>query len=173
MLIPYNVDRPARKIPWVTYTLIGINVFAFLITILIANVNLPSNRILAKGDQIELFQDFLTPDSYDANLVAAIRVVFPDVLPLSSAETAALNNVDEIPMITPQQQQEQEQVRTQFTTAQARQLIWALSMKLASENMAKPNGYDRFWRIQHMNDTVVWEPDYSMLSWMAYHPDEP
>ena len=173
MLIPYNVDRPARRLPWMTYTLIGINVFVFLITILIANVNLPSNRLLAKSDQIQLFQKSLTPDSDEAQVVAAIRAVYPDILPLSPAETAALNDQDEAPAVTPEQQQMQDEVRTEFSHDKAKELIWGLSMKLASEQMAEPGGYGRTWRIQHMNDTVVWEPDYSTLSWMAYHPDEP
>lgn len=173
MLIPYNVDRPARRLPWVTYTLIGINVFVFLITILIANVNLPSNRILAKSDQIQLFQKSLDPGSDEAKIVAAIRAVYPDILPLSPEETAVLNNAEEAPVVTQEQQGMQQQMRAELSSEKARKLIWGLSLKLASEQIAQPGGYDRFWRIQHMNDTVVWEPDNSTLSWMAYHPDEP
>lgn len=175
MLIPYNVDRPARKLPWVTYTLIGINIFVFLITILIANVNLPSNRLLAKQDQLQLFQKSLSPDSDETKVVTAIRAVYPDILPLSPEETAALNNNDEedATAVTQEQLGIQQEVRTEFSHDKAKRLIWGLSLKLASEQLAQPGGYDRLWRIQHMNDTVVWEPDNSTLNWLAYHPDEP
>jgi membrane associated rhomboid family serine protease len=128
---------------------------------------------LAKGDQIQLFEKFLSPDSDEGKVVAAIRAVYPDILPLTPAETAALNNTEDTPVVTPEQQQMQEDVRAEFSDEKARELIWGLSLKVASEHIAQAGGYDRLWRIQHMNDTVVWEPDYSTLSWMAYHPDEP
>ena len=44
MLLPFNVERPARRVPVCTYTLIGLNVFVYLLTILIANVQLASDR---------------------------------------------------------------------------------------------------------------------------------
>ena len=44
MLLPYNVERPAKRVPVCTYTLIGLNVFVYLITILIANVQLAGDR---------------------------------------------------------------------------------------------------------------------------------
>ena len=49
MLIPYNVDRPARHIPYVTYSLMAINIFLFFVTVFIANVQLPADRIAGKS----------------------------------------------------------------------------------------------------------------------------
>jgi membrane associated rhomboid family serine protease len=175
MLIPYNVDRPARRLPWVTYTLIGINVFVFFITILIANVNLPSNRLLAQQDQIQLFQTALSPDSDEGKAVAAIQAVYPNILPVSpvNPDSSAGDNGDNLaPTITAEQQQMQQEVRSELSYDKAKQLIQNISQKLAMQQIAQPGGYDRFWRIQHMHDTVVWEPDYSTLNWMAYHPNE-
>jgi membrane associated rhomboid family serine protease len=174
MLIPYNVDRPARRLPWVTYTLIGVNVFVFLVTILIANVNLPSNRLLAQQDQIQLFQTALSPDSDEGKAVAAIQAVYPDILPAPPVNTDSSENSDDDQAltITPEQQQMQQEVRSELSHDKAKQLIQEISLKLATQQIAQPGGYNRFWRIQHMNDTVVWEPDYSTLNWMAYHPDE-
>jgi membrane associated rhomboid family serine protease len=45
MLLPYNVDRPTRRIPYFTYGLIGINTFVFLMTVFISNYYLPEDRV--------------------------------------------------------------------------------------------------------------------------------
>lgn len=44
MLLPFNVERPTRRVPICTYTLIGLNVFVYLLTILVANVQLAGDR---------------------------------------------------------------------------------------------------------------------------------
>jgi membrane associated rhomboid family serine protease/outer membrane protein assembly factor BamD (BamD/ComL family) len=44
MLLPYNVDRPTRRVPFVTYWLIGINTFIFLLTVVVANINWSAER---------------------------------------------------------------------------------------------------------------------------------
>ncbi|MEO6907954.1 MAG: hypothetical protein ABI210_08705, partial [Abditibacteriaceae bacterium] len=157
MLVPYNVDRPAHKFPWVTYILIGLNVFVFLVTILVANVNLPSDRLLAQQDQLYLIQNSLSPGSEQGQLVAAIRAVYPNILPAPPDVTTS-DQDEQDAGITPQQQADQQQVRAQFTAAQAKQALWDISLQLAAQQVAQPGGYDRMWRIQHMNDAVVWEP---------------
>ena len=48
MLLPYNVDRPTRAVPLVTYALIGANIFVFLMSVLIANFNLNEDHIAAR-----------------------------------------------------------------------------------------------------------------------------
>lgn len=57
MLIPYNVDRPTRRIPYFTYGLIGINTFLFLMTVFIANLNLPTDRVAGVNLIHELTKD--------------------------------------------------------------------------------------------------------------------
>ena len=52
--IPYQVERPERRRPYFTYGIIGINVFIFLLTVLIANVNLPADQVEAAKLQQEL-----------------------------------------------------------------------------------------------------------------------
>lgn len=52
--IPYQVERPERRRPYFTYGLIGINIFIFLVTVLIANVNLPADQVEAAKAQQEL-----------------------------------------------------------------------------------------------------------------------
>lgn len=44
LIFPYSVERPARRTPLCTYALIGINVFVYLLTILVANIQLVSER---------------------------------------------------------------------------------------------------------------------------------
>jgi hypothetical protein len=41
---PYQVVRPVRRPSYCTYSLMGINTVIFLLTVLIANINLPSDR---------------------------------------------------------------------------------------------------------------------------------
>jgi hypothetical protein len=48
MLIPYNVDRQTRRTPRFTYGLMAVNVLVFFLTILTANMNLPSDKIAGK-----------------------------------------------------------------------------------------------------------------------------
>lgn len=43
--IPYQVDRPSRGTPHVTYALLGLNCFIFLFTIFISNVHLQADKI--------------------------------------------------------------------------------------------------------------------------------
>ncbi|MBV9867886.1 MAG: rhomboid family intramembrane serine protease [Abitibacteriaceae bacterium] len=59
--IPYKVERPTRRVPYFTYGLIGVNVFIFFVTVLIANVNLGADHIEgAKAKQTLM-------DKYGAN----------------------------------------------------------------------------------------------------------
>ena len=44
MLLPFNVDRPERRTPVCTYTLMALNVVVYLATILHANILLPGER---------------------------------------------------------------------------------------------------------------------------------
>lgn len=176
MLIPYNVDRPARKMPWVTYTLIGINIFVFLLTVLIANVDLPSDQLLARQFQIQLLQKELSPDSQQGQLVSAISAVYPNLLPPPQqlpGDATAGGDDSVAPTVTAQQQYMQQQVRAQLTPEDAQQTLLDITLQMAEQQVDTPGGYDRLWQIQHMNDRVVWEPRYSTLDWMAYHPNEP
>jgi membrane associated rhomboid family serine protease len=69
MLLPYNVDRITRHVPWVTYALMGANVFVFLMTLLISNVSLSSDRL--EGQQVitTLTQGTSLPDLGQGALV--------------------------------------------------------------------------------------------------------
>jgi len=173
MLLPYNVDRPAHRFPWVTYSLIGVNVLVFFFTLLVANVNLPSDRLLARQAQQQLIQRYLSPDSDRGRIVAAIRAVYPGILPESTPTDVTAQSGAMGQQVTPQQQAEQNFVRSRLSEEEAKQQIQQITELLASQHMNEPGGYDRLWQIQHMNDRVVWEPHYSALDWMAYHPNEP
>lgn len=169
MLIPYNVDRPARKVPWVTYTLIGLNLFVFFLTVLIANVNLPSDRFQAKKVQLQLIQT-LSPKSPQAQQIAAIRTAYPALLPIPQSEKDSKQGSESL--TSPPTQSQATILRRQLSKSQASQLLQRITLQLAAAQVSKPGGYARLWQIQHMHDTVVWEPHYSTLEWMAYHPDE-
>ncbi|HEX8463083.1 MAG TPA: rhomboid family intramembrane serine protease [Abditibacterium sp.] len=45
MLLPYNVDRVTRRVPHVTYALMALNIVVFILTILVSNLSLGSDRL--------------------------------------------------------------------------------------------------------------------------------
>lgn len=68
--IPYQVDRPSRGVPHVTYALIGLNCFIFLFTIFIANINLQADKIRGENAIKTLLAD--KGKAGEANPFAAI-----------------------------------------------------------------------------------------------------
>lgn len=57
MLLPYNVDRPTRRVPYYTYVLMGLNIFVYLASIVVSNVNLPADQVQAKQEIKKLTAD--------------------------------------------------------------------------------------------------------------------
>ena len=73
MLLPYNVDRPTRALPVVTYALMAANIFFFLLSVLIANLSLSADHQAAQ----QAIQELLRNDPEASQIVGALSE-FPD-----------------------------------------------------------------------------------------------
>ena len=54
LLVPYAVERPPRRLPFVTYGLIALNVLIFIGSVWVANAHLPNDKILAQQEQVQV-----------------------------------------------------------------------------------------------------------------------
>jgi len=154
MLLPYNVDRPARRFPYFTYGLIGINTFVFLVTVFIANVNLPTDRIVAKRESDELLASNRT--RLHAQMRQSIRALRRRGYDVPDPQDVPDERLDEY-------------VATRMDEETRRSLAAQLAYYEANDNV----GFSRFWRIEHGADTYVMEPHYSVLNVFAYRASEP
>jgi membrane associated rhomboid family serine protease len=149
--LPYNVDRPARRIPYATYGLIAANVVIFFFCVVIANVYLGADHIRARHDVEQLLQagrDQLSPQGRELldNLEAYEKARAAGQVPVNEASSL------------------------EQSAAKARQ---SLALQIAAREVGTAAGYERFWRIQHLGDEVVWEPHYATLNTFAYRVSEP
>jgi len=143
--IPFFVERPKRRIPYVTYSLIGINIFVFLASVVVSNVNLPADHI--------------------QGLAAITRVITDDdraacsagsTLEKAAAAKAAVDAFENDPANQP-----------------APDCIIDKAVDHTAGRTIDRETFDRIYRIQHVNDKVIFEPHYSLLDEFAYRASEP
>jgi hypothetical protein len=87
MLLPYNVGRPPRRTPVFTYTLIGINVFIYLLTVVHANILLSGEKQAWKEQKSALEQR--SRNNFERNSEpgsGGTPETFPGTAPSSSSE---------------------------------------------------------------------------------------
>lgn len=156
MLIPYNVDRAAHTLPAVTYTLMGLNIFFFLCTVFIANVNLPSDRIQGRQAATELITQNLQIPFVKKAVRAALHLdpelSFQGNLFLTLQQTSALQNGE--------------------SKAQAQRILHNTAIRLAYQRAGTKSGYRRAWQIEYLNSSYVFAPHYSALERFAYRPGD-
>lgn len=160
--IPYFVERPARKIPIVTYTLMGLNIFFFFVTVFVSNVNLPADRILGKQKAAQLINTQGQKDPQIKALLDRVQEYAPDMLQDGEVIFTAKDESSSRPNPFSQKGQE----------AFIRDQLQRAALKLAAANMDSEAGYQRFWQIQYMDSTYVLTPHYSALDVFAYRPGE-
>ena len=56
-LVPSQADRATRKPPYVTWGLMGVNVFLFLVTVFVSLVNIPADRIKGQSAMETILQE--------------------------------------------------------------------------------------------------------------------
>jgi membrane associated rhomboid family serine protease len=161
MLIPYNVDRPARSFPTVTYALMGINIFLFLVTVFISNVNLPADREYGRQEAARLLNDPKNTDAREA--IKQAQELDPE-LAKKSEITFTDESGDGTRRISPFSKQGQKVL--------ARQLLWKTALKIAYENADSEESFQRAWQIEYMDSSYVLTPHYSALQLFAYRPGE-
>ncbi len=150
MLLIYNVDRRARRTPWCTYGLMALNTFIFLVTILVANFNLPVDRIQGEDHLKALLQNPTELRAQYREFVAFLRkngVSMPNANPTDEEIDQALSELDE---------------------TEKRELAANLSFLRASTS----EGYQHHWQISHLDSKYVLEPHYSTTNLFAYRPSE-
>lgn len=165
MLIPYNVDRPTRSLPAVTYSLMALNIFFFLVTVFIANVNLPADRIIGRQKATALLNENLEDPSVKSAIEMAkgldpeiekngIAFTAPDKDGTSRANVFSKKGGKDL----------------------AQRLLWIaatnLAYKKAGEKGDTQDGYQRSWQIEYMYSSYVLAPHYSALEVFAYQPGE-
>ena len=149
MLLPYNVDRPARQIPYVTYVLMAINIFVFFVTVFISNVNLPADRVQGKAGIESVLKDRVKVRAAMKELLSQLRSRGLSISTESSDDATIDEMVDSM----------QPKAR-KFLAAQV----------AARENTEE--GYDLYWKIKNSDATYVMEPHYSALDVFAYRPGD-
>jgi membrane associated rhomboid family serine protease len=165
MLIPYNVDRPTRSLPVVTYSLMALNIFFFLVTVFISNVNLPADRIIGRQKATELLNENLKEPSVQSAVELA-KSLDPELEKNGIAFTAP---------------DDDESSRTSVFSKKggkilAQRILWRTATNLAYQKAGEKgdteDGYQRAWQIEYMYSRYVLTPHYSALEVFAYQPGE-
>jgi len=156
MLLPYNIDRPIRCTPYVTYSLMGINIFIFLATVFVAMVYLPVDRLQSQTT----VKDFLTHDR-DA-VRAKIRI-------LAKAEPSVTNEQIDSFIDGLKESSNKHDYKSRRESALLIQILTQVALDKANTE----EGYKRYWQLTHVNSRYVLEPHYSVLNSLAYRPADP
>ncbi|RYG71532.1 rhomboid family intramembrane serine protease [bacterium] len=165
MLLPYNVDRITKKVPWVTYSLMGINVFIFLMSILVSNFSLPADREEGLRQITALTQNAPLPD-FQGGFESEEEV---GENRLQIARRFQLSPTDEAPL----QEAPGQLDANQFTTKQLSRLRQIQALIIASKKLETPDDTKRLYVISHAYDHFTDEPHYSILNSFAYRPNDP
>ena len=150
MLLIYNVDRRTRRTPWVTYGLMALNMFIFLLTIFVANFHLGTDRIEGEKNIKALLEN---PQE--------LRTQFREFL------TFARKRDLPVPPTDPTDEQ-LDQIIAGLDEKEKRQLASYLSLMRAGDK----EGYKEHWQIQNLGSSYVMEPHYTVTNLFAYRPSE-
>jgi membrane associated rhomboid family serine protease/TolA-binding protein len=148
MLIPYQ--RSTHHFPWMTYVIMALNTFIFLVTILVANFHLPVDRLAGTEHLNALMKDRTELRAQIREFVRFLRknkIAVPPSDPSDEQIDGLLNQLDE---------------------SEQRELAAQLSFLRAGN----AKGYQTYWQINHLNSRYVLEPHYSTLNLFAYRPSE-
>lgn len=168
MLIPYNVDRPARIFPYVTYSLMGINIFLFFVTVFISNVNLPADRIIGRQEASKLLNEAAEKDSEVKSTIESAKSLDPDLAKEKDISFDDAKAGDDESGGKPGLNV----FGKKGIKGMARMMLWRAALKLAYDKADSEEGYNRAWRIEYMESSYVLTPHYSALEWFAYRPAE-
>lgn len=146
MLLIYNVDRRARRVPWVTYGLMALNTFIFLLTVFVANFYLGIDHLAGKKYYEELMSDR-----------TALRDLFREISRNAQGqELAALPD---------------DQFDAQINSL-GEEFKHKLAAALASKKAGTDIGYEKLWQLQNLDSEYVLEPHYTVTNLFAYRASE-
>ena len=187
MLLPYNVDRPTRAIPAVTYGLMAANIFVFLMAVIVANLSLSSDR--EAGQQA--IQTLTAQDPATQRIMKQFEAPSPfDRLPARRGS----RGTDERPLDEPRADEPQSeapegalpmagQMGAQMGDddegdegggigAFKEKFLQQRALKLASEHIDTDEGYQTFYQIEHSDSSWVLEPHYSFINAFTYRAND-
>lgn len=150
MLLIYNVDRQARRTPWVTYGLMALNTFIFLLTIFVANFHLGTDRIEAERNIKALLDN---PQE--------LRTQFREFLSFARERDLPVPETDPT-------DEQLDQFISKLNNRQKRELASYLSLMRAGNK----EGYKKHWQIENLGSSYVVEPHYTVTNLFAYRPSE-
>jgi membrane associated rhomboid family serine protease/TolA-binding protein len=150
MLLIYNVDRRTRRTPWVTYGLMALNTFIFLLTIFVANFHLGTDSIEAERNIKALLDN---PQE--------LRAQFREFLSFARKRNLS------VPPTDPTDEQ-LDQFILKLDEKEKRELASYLSFMRAGNK----EGYKQHWQIENMGNSYVMEPHYTVTNMFAYRPSE-
>lgn len=163
-LIPYNVDRPMNRIPYVTFGLIAVNVFVFFATVFYANICLPADRFYGQKAIDTVIQKYGDTNQKD--------LLKPDTPP--GGATPAAGGLTATPAAEKPEGSEDttpgNAVEPQFFSKDW--MKWQVAMGLAFKHADTDQGFTQFWQLQHAYSTYVMTPHYSVLNTFAYRPGD-
>jgi len=143
--IPYYVERPTKKIPYVTFGLIGLNILIFLGSVVVNNVALPADHIQG----LAIINQVVTDE--DKSMCGA-----------GKDEAQAKANKDAVDAFS-----------RDPANQPAPDCIIEKAVNHIAGGKIDRNTYDRIYQIQHVDDELVLEPHYSVLDEFAYRASEP
>jgi membrane associated rhomboid family serine protease len=156
--VPYNVEYVTRKIPWITYSLIGINVFVYLMTILVANFSLPGDRIAGQQEITALTRNVPLPSFSDL-----VKEADANENRFGMSRSQAVELEDPAAPLT----------EDQLAPSALQEIRLYQALVIASKKLETPDDIKRLYIVRHAYDNFTDEPHYSILNSFAYRPNEP
>lgn len=188
MLLPYNVDRPTRAIPVVTYGLMAANIFIFLLSVLVANLSLSSDReagqqaiqSLTQNDPTtqRILRQFDEPSALDRPGFSRRREREPrqsDQEPRADEPTSNDEPRGDEPAAEPQQMAGQMggDVGDEDSGNIKDKIKQMRALKLAAAHIDTPDGYQTLYQVEHAQSSWVLEPHYSFINAFTYRANDP
>ncbi|HEX9995867.1 MAG TPA: rhomboid family intramembrane serine protease [Abditibacterium sp.] len=179
MLLPYNVDRITKRVPYVTYGLMAANILIFFLTILVANLSLAGDREEGKKVIAALVKESAPADMFEgmgedeseesmlgtSNSEFSNRSQFRRVAP--SVGRAARTGNDNA---ASEEETEMDEGAMDELMGKMHQFQ---ALMIAAKKIETTDDTKRLYLIQHAYDKFVDEPHYSVLNSFAYRPNEP
>ncbi|MCS6860068.1 MAG: rhomboid family intramembrane serine protease [Abditibacteriales bacterium] len=75
LLVPYAVERPPRRVPFITYGLVALNVLVFVGSVWVANSHLPNDKRLVEQDKQRLLTWVLQQTRQNANAPPSLEQI--------------------------------------------------------------------------------------------------
>lgn len=176
MILPYNVDRPARLTPTVTYALIAVNVLVYLLSIGYSNFKMYAEREEQAKTFASLESRFAEeaggegfeskPDASTAPPPATTQAGGDE----ASGGTAGITEGAESPG---KGESEGEPAGSLQDAAVAQAMAFKIPPEMRHEMRRTPEGRRTLWNLDHAGDKLTLDPHPSVDEALGYQPSSP